>query len=60
MHRFIIFFLITLVVSGPIYGTHVLVGVGADKERSIISGYLKDKKWQSFRLFNVDWDRRAF
>lgn len=42
MHRFIICFLITLVVSGPIYGTHVL-GVGADKERSIISGYLKDK-----------------
>ena len=38
MHRFIIFFLITLVVSGPIYGTHVL-GVGADKERGIISGY---------------------
>ena len=42
MHRFIICFLIMLVVSGPIYGTHIL-GVGADKERGIISGYLKDK-----------------
>ena len=41
MQRFIICFLITLVVSGTIYGRHISGDV-ADKERGIISGYLKD------------------
>ncbi len=42
MPRFIIYFLITLVVSGTIYGRHISGDV-ADKERGIISDYLKEK-----------------
>ena len=39
--QWLICFLIILVASGTIYGSHVS-GADADKKRGIISGYLKD------------------
>ena len=42
MQRFVIYFIITLFVSGTTYGRHTS-GAVADIERGIISNYLKDK-----------------